>query len=117
MKKLLIVFATVFLSACNSNPSISEMTTRMGNTGNIEIIDMRSIVRNGLLTAQVTIKNDSNSNLVSYRFKWLGKNEITIFDDEAWKPVTIAKGQIGTIIGIAPSPDATDFRVELNQYK
>ena len=89
----------------------------MGNTGNIEITDMRSIVRNGLLTAQVTIKNDSNSNLVSYRFKWLGKNEIAIFDDESWKPLTIAKGQSGTIMGIAPSPDATDFRIELNQYK
>ena len=117
MKKLIPLFIALLLSACNSNPSVSEMTIRMGNTGNIEIVDMRSIVRNGLLTAQVTVKNDSNSNLVSYRFKWLGKNEIAIFDDEAWKPITIAKGQTGTIIGIAPSPDATDFRVELNQYK
>ena len=54
---------------------------------------------------------------MSYRFKWLGKNDISIFDDEAWKPITITKGRSANIIGIAPSPDAIDFRVELNQYK
>jgi hypothetical protein len=43
--------------------------------------------------------------------------DISIFDDEAWKPITITKGQSANIIGIAPSPDAIDFRVELNQYK
>ena len=36
---------------------------------------------------------------------------------EAWKPVTIGKGQSTVIMGIAPTPDATDFRFELNQYK
>jgi uncharacterized protein YcfL len=117
MKKILLLLLVPLLLSCSSVPSIKEMTVRMGDTDNIEIIDMRSIVRNGLLTAQVTIKNDSNSNLVSYRFKWLTKNELQIFDNEAWKPITIGKGQTGTIIGIAPTPDAVDFRFELNQYK
>jgi hypothetical protein len=42
---------------------------------------------------------------------------MTVFDGEAWKPITIAKGESTTIIGIAPSPDAIDFRLELNQLK
>jgi len=117
MKKYFSLLFIFLLFSCSSIPSIKEMTVRMGDTDSIEITDMRSIVRNGLLTAQVTVKNDSNSNLVSYRFKWLSKNELQIFDNEAWKPITIGKGQTGTIIGIAPTPDAVDFRLELNQYK
>jgi uncharacterized protein YcfL len=118
MKKyLLILIAALTLAACSSTPSMKEMTVRMGDTGSIQVTDMRSLMRNGVLTAQVTIQNDSKSNLVSYRFKWIGKNGMTVTDEEAWKPVTIGKGQSTVIMGIAPTPDATDFRFELNQYK
>ena len=117
MKRYLLLLSALVLFGCNSTPSIKEMTVRMGDTGSIEISDMRSIVRNGLLTAQVSLKNDSSSNLVSYRFRWLGKNGMVVFDDEAWKPITIGKNQSANIIGIAPTPDAVDFRFELNQYK
>ena len=117
MKKYLSLLMALLLTACSSVPSIKEMTTRMGDTDSIQILDLRSVVRNGLLTGQATIKNNSSSNLVSYRFKWLNNNQITVFDDEAWKPITISKGRSANIIGIAPTPDATDFRVELNQYK
>ena len=118
MKKYLaIMMASLALVACSSTPSMKDMTVRMGDTDNIQITDMRSIVRNGVLTAQVTIQNDSKSNLVSYRFRWLGNNGMMVTDEEAWKPITIGKGQSTVIMGIAPTPDATDFRFELNQYK
>jgi uncharacterized protein YcfL len=118
MKKyLLTLMIAMALVACSSTPSMKEMTSRMGDTDSIQITDMRSLTRNGVLTAQVTILNDSKSNLVSYRFKWIGKNGMTVTDEEAWKPVTVGKGQTTVIMGIAPTPDATDFRFELNQYK
>lgn len=118
MKKyLLTVLAALMLAACSSTPSMKDMTVRMGDTDSIQVTDMRSIERNGVLTAQVTIQNDSKSNLVSYRFKWLGKNGMSVTDEEAWKPVTVGKGQSTVIMGIAPTPNATDFRFELNQYK
>ena len=118
MKKyLLILIAALTLVACSSIPSMKEMTVRMGDTDSIQVTDMRSLMRNGVLTAQVTIQNDSKSNLVSYRFKWIGKNGMTVTDEEAWKPVTIGKGQSTVIMGIAPTPDVIDFRFELNQYK
>ena len=118
MKKYLItLIAAMALVACSSTPSMKEMTSRTGDTDSIQITDMRSLTRNGVLTAQVTILNDSKSNLVSYRFKWIGKNGMTVTDEEAWKPVTVGKGQTTVIMGIAPTPDATDFRFELNQYK
>ena len=117
---LMMAFAaisTLTLVACSSTPSMKEMTVRMGDTDSIQITDMRSLVRNGVLTAQVTIQNDSKSNLVSYRFKWISKNGMTVTDEEPWKPVTVGKGQSTVIMGIAPTPDATDFKFELNQYK
>ena len=118
MKKyLLTLLAAIALVACSSIPSMKDMTIRMGDTDSIQITDMRSLMRNGVLTAQVTILNDSKSNLVSYRFKWIGKNGMTVTDEEAWKPVTVGKGQTTVIMGIAPTPDATVFRFELNQYK
>ncbi|MEI6182636.1 MAG: YcfL family protein [Polynucleobacter sp.] len=118
MKKyLLILLAAIALVACSSTPSMKDMTVRMGDTDSIQITDMRSLIRNGVLTAQVTILNDSKSNLVAYRFRWIGKNGMAVTDEEAWKPVTIGKGQLTVIMGIAPTPDATDFRFELNQYK
>ena len=118
MKKyLLILLAAFVLVACGSTPSMKDMTVRMGDTDSIQVTDMRSLMRNGVLTAQVTVQNDSKANLVAYRFKWLGKNGMSVTDEEAWKPVTIGKGQSTIITGIAPTPDATDFRFELNQYK
>lgn len=118
MKKYLLSLLAAFaLVACNSTPSMKDMTLRTGDTDSIQITDMRSLTRNGVLTAQVTIQNESKSNLVAYRFKWIGKNGMTVTDEEAWKPVTVGKGQTTVIMGIAPTPDASDFRFELNQYK
>lgn len=105
------------------------MTTRMGDTGAIEVIDMRSVVRNNLLTAQVTVKNwgpapdpktgeaREDTRLYGYRFKWLNAGGMVVFSDETWKPLTITKGQSADLLGIAPTPDATAFRFEINQYQ
>jgi len=123
----------LLLSACNTSPpALSEkqqMTTRMGDTSSIEVIDMRSVVRNNLLTAQVTVKNmglkpdkttgkqTPDSKLYGYRFKWLNANGIVVFSDEAWKPLTLTRDQTADLVGIAPTPDAAAFRFELNQYR
>ena len=108
--------AILLLSACGT-PSINDMVSRAGETKNIQIQDMRSVTRNGLLTAQVSIRNESDSNTVGYRFKWLSKSGIAVWEEESWKPITLAAGQTANLIGIAPTPDATDFRFELGQYR
>jgi uncharacterized protein YcfL len=110
------VLALVLLTAC-STPSITDMVSRAGETKNIQIQDMRSVIRNGLLTAQVSIRNESDSNTVGYRFKWLSKSGVAVWDEEPWKPITLGTGQTTNLIGIAPTPDATDFRFELGQYR
>lgn len=121
------------LSACNTSPPAltekQQMTTRMGDTVAVEVIDMRSVVRNNLLTAQVTVKNwgsksakatdeqKPDTNLYGYRFKWLNASGMVVFSDEAWKPLTLTRDQSADLVGIAPTPDAAAFRFEINQYK
>jgi|LakMenEpi03Aug12_release.lakeMendotaPanAssembly.Ray.scaffolds.fasta_scaffold2122874_1 uncharacterized protein YcfL len=105
---------TVFLGACSSE--ISKMTIRTGKTGDIEVTDLRSVERNGLLTAQATLMNHGNSKPVAYRFRWLSKDGMRVSGDEVWKPLTIQKGRSQNIEGIAPSAQATDFRVELDSF-
>ena len=97
------------LSACNTSPPApnekQQMTTRMGDTAAVEVVDMRSVVRNNLLIAQVTVKNwgpkpdkatgeqKPDINLYGYRFKWLNASGMVVFSDEAWKPLTLTRDQ------------------------
>jgi uncharacterized protein YcfL len=103
-----------FLAACSDIPTVKEMTVRMRDTSDIKILDMRSLVSKGLLTAQVEMLNDGARKNVAYRFKWLDKNKLQVGGDEAWKPITLKVGQRGTITGIAPTPAASDFKLELS---
>jgi uncharacterized protein YcfL len=118
MGKLLLTFTLFFLAvSCSSAPTIKELTIRMGDTDNIEIVDMRSVVRNGILTVQATIKNTKDNSLVSYRFNWFNKNGLKVIEDEAWKPLTIPKDHTREVIAIAPTADVSDFKLELSSYK
>jgi uncharacterized protein YcfL len=118
MGRLLFSIGLFFLIvSCSSIPSIKELTIRMGDTDNIEIVDMRSVIRNGVLTVQAKIKNTKDNSLVSYRFNWFNKNGMKVIDDESWKPLTIPKDHTREIIAIAPTPDASDFKLELSSYK
>ena len=105
------------------------MTTRMGDTSALEVVDMRSVMRNNVLTAQVTVKNwgpppdkktgepQPDTKLYGYRFKWLNAGGMVVFTDEAWKPLTLTRDQSADLVGIAPTLDATAFKFEINQYK
>ena len=118
MGKLLLTFTLFFLAvSCSSTHTIKELTIRMGDTDNIEIVDMRSVVRNGILTVQATIKNTKDNSLVSYRFNWFNKNGLKVIEDEAWKPLTIPKDHTREVIAIAPTADVSDFKLELSSYK
>jgi uncharacterized protein YcfL len=118
-RKLLLVapilgVITVVMPGCSSTPTIKEMTVRMRDTDDVKINDMRSIVANGMLTAQVTAENKGSKKPISYRFRWLNKSGLQVGGDEAWKPFTIGTGQVGLITGIAPHPSATEFKFELS---
>jgi uncharacterized protein YcfL len=112
--KYLSIVGVVLLVSCSS--FIDKHSTRMGKTSDIKIEDMKKLDRNGLLVAQATIRNKGNSKPVQYRFQWLGEKGEQVWNDEAWKPLVIPEGRTATIEGIAPTLDATDFKIELDSY-
>ena len=88
---------------------------RTGSTGSIKLVDLRAVVRNGLLTVQATFQNDSSwEKPINYRFKWLDDSKMSVTNEERWKPMNLFAGQTIDMVGIAPTPMATDFIIELN---
>lgn len=88
---------------------------RTGSTGSIKLVDLRAVVRNGLLTVQATFQNDSSwEKPINYRFKWLDDSRMSVSNEERWKPMNLFAGQTIDMVGIAPTPMATDFIIELN---
>ena len=91
---------------------------RSGNTAQIKAVDLRAVVRNKLLTVQVSLQNESSSGTsLNYRFRWLDNSGMKVADDEVWNPENLFAGQTLDITGIAPTPMATDFLIEINGSK
>ena len=111
---LFFILGFSLLTGCNSTPSMDEMTVRMRETDEVKLVDMRSILVNNLLKVDVSIHVKSTKKNISYRFLWLDKNKFRVYGDEAWKPLPVGSGQSGVIEGIAPGPNAVDFKLELS---
>jgi uncharacterized protein YcfL len=112
--RLFLVVSMLLLTACSS--FIDQHTFRMGKTSDIKIEDLKSFDRNGLLIAQATIKNKGNAKPVQYRFQWLGPQGEQVWADEAWKPLVIPDGRTAVIEGVAPTIEATEFKIQLDSY-
>jgi uncharacterized protein YcfL len=112
--KLFLVFTIFLLISCSS--FIDKHSLRMGKTSDIKIQDLKSFDRNGVLIVQATIKNNGNSQPVQYRFQWLGFKGEQVWNDEAWKPLVIPDGRTAVIEGVAPTSEATDYKIQLDSY-
>jgi uncharacterized protein YcfL len=120
LSKSIILFG-LFSSAGIGSSVLAQETKeskvrRTGSTGSIKLLDLRAVERNGLLTVQATFQNDSMSGSpINYRFKWLDDSKMrATSNDESWKPMNLFAGQTVDIVGVAPTPMATDFIIELN---
>jgi hypothetical protein len=85
-----------------------------GNVGDVRVVDMRCTERGNLLRIDVDLNNASkNVRRIAYRFRWLDKEGMRAWDDEAWKPVLIYGKTLHTVSALSPSQDAADFRLVL----
>lgn len=120
MTNLPAVSRSVFLGlsilviiGCSSNPSIEEVSRKSGSTDDLEIREIRTITKNNILVVQVSIFDDGQKDLGSYRFDWMNEQEVSLHL-EAWKPLPSTQGEVIKLQGIAPSPEATKFRFDLS---
>lgn len=86
----------------------------LGEMKYLKVTDLRATQRNGLLNVQAEITNENSSNEhLFYRLKWLDNTGFSVWGEEPWKPVLIYGKQKYLITVVAPTPAATDFRIQL----
>ena len=117
--KLIAVAALALLaSGCATPPpepgSAASKVVAMGPQKHIVVGAMRVARENGFMTVNVQLSNTLNSNKTFYyRFAWLGPEGFPIAEEEVWKSQMMYGAQTSFIQGIAPTPKAVDFRLEL----
>lgn len=117
--KILGAFALALLAGCATPPppapgSAASKVVSLGNMKNIEVRAMRVARENGFLTVNVQLENTSSYNKqMYYRFAWLGNDGFPVADAEGWKSMTLYGAQTSYLPAIAPTPKATDFRLEV----
>jgi uncharacterized protein YcfL len=114
----IILTALLLLSACASHQpppapgSINSKVDQLGEMVFLQIIDIRTVQHNHLLNVQATVVNtDSYNRQLYYRFKWQDANGFEVGQEETWKPVLLYGYQKQVLTAVAPSPQATDFRL------
>ena len=118
--KLIAVAALALLaSGCATPPppepgSAASKVVAMGPQKHIVVGAMRVARENGFMTVKVSLTNTSRSNkTMFYRFAWLGNDGFPVASEESWKTLSLYGSQSTVLPAIAPVPQATDFRIEV----
>lgn len=115
MRTLLIAGLTLALLTGCSHETASSKLAPMGEVEDIEVDTMRVARENGFLTVKVKLVNTHKQNrTLYYRFAWLDKDGFPVASEEAWKALPLYGSQTTYLPAIAPVPQATDFRLEMN---
>lgn len=118
-RQLLVALALGILAGCAAPPapapgSAASKVVSLGSMEHIEVGAMRVARENGFLTVKVELKNTSHKNKsMYYRFAWLGNDGFPVASEESWKSLTLYGTQTSYLPAIAPVPQATDFRLEV----
>jgi len=95
--------------------TIASRVEGLGEMTYIKVSAMRATERGGRMLVQVRFTNqDNNDRAMSYRFKWLDKDQFSVWEDEPWKPLLIHGAQSVEVQSLAPTTQAADFRVEVH---
>lgn len=114
---MLALAALACLPLSAQSQSMESKLRRMGQTKTLKFEDLRAVKRNNLLTVQATLVHQAQKDMnINYRFKWLDNSGMKVADDEVWNPKVIYAGQTFELTGIAPTPMASDFLIEIEGF-
>jgi uncharacterized protein YcfL len=84
-----------------------------GRRSNVQATEMRcSKVSGDLLRIDANLNNDSRSvKRVSYKFRWIDREGMRAWEEEAWKPLMLYDNSNLVINTVSPTNKAVDFRL------
>ena len=92
----------------------SKMIVR-GDLNGLQVVDLRSQVRNEVIVVQAEVYNFYQSDArLYYRFRWIDTGGMQVGDGEVWKPLIFLGRQTQYLKGTAPGPKASDFFIEMS---
>lgn len=95
--------------------TIASRVESLGEARYVKVTGLMAKERNGFLVLQFELNNtDSSAQKIYWRVKWLDDDGFQVWDDEAWKPMTVHGNARQNVVATAPTPKATDFRIQYN---
>ena len=85
----------------------------------LQITDIKSRMVNGLMQVQVQVLNKSSRNFsFDYSFSWFDNEGFQVFGvDGHWTTEQVTGNEVKSIIGVAPKPEAQQFKVKIRKSK
>ena len=138
LKILYVMMSAVFLLSCapvtSSNIGGGQALPREGGDyaysnyvlinnrallRDLQITDIKSRMVNGLMEVQVQVLNKSSRNFsFDYSFNWFDNDGFQVFGvDGHWTPVQVTGNEVKSLIGVAPKPEAQQFKVRIRKAK
>lgn len=122
----LCAIALVSAPACRTSENYATSQSRdlveifYAHDGLASAVSMQNFKRaetNGLLEAQVDLKNHRSTDLpIEHMFEWFDANGFKIESAiEHWTPVTLNGNHIHVVRAIAPKPGANAFRIHVRR--
>lgn len=124
-RSLLVFLASSLLAfslganAKTADPAVSagiaEKLIVRGGLKGLQAVDLRALKKNDVLVVQAEILNTKSKDLrLYYRFRWIDEDGMQVGNGEVWKPLMFLGKQSQFIKGVAPSPKAADFEIEMS---
>ena len=89
-----------------------------GKRTTIQPTEMRCTRAGDLLKVDANLNNDSSTvKRISYKFRWIDREGMRAWDEEAWKPLLLYDNSNLMINAVSPTNKAADFRLILRSQE
>lgn len=101
-------------SVSSMDDLVKAKTLSEGRRTTIQATEMRCSQSGDLLRIDANLNNDSRSvKRIAYKFRWIDREGMRAWEEEAWKPLMIYENSNLVINTISPTNKAVDFRLIL----
>jgi uncharacterized protein YcfL len=89
-----------------------------GKRTTIQPTEMRCTMTGDLLKIDANLNNDSSTvKRISYKFRWIDREGMRAWDEEAWKPLLMYDNSNLMVNAVSPTNKAADFRLILRSQE